>query len=211
MVENIAWLGHDSFRIEGSQTVYIDPWKLAAGAPPADVILVTHDHFDHLSNDDIARLRKADTVIVGPQEVTSQVSGETRTVAPGQTIEVGGVTVHAVAAYNTDKFRAPGEVFHPQADGKVGYVVELDGRRIYHAGDTDVIPEMSDIEVDIALLPVSGTYVMTADEAAQACDRVKAKLVIPMHYGDIVGSAADARRFKERCSLPVEILDKSPR
>ena len=211
MVENIAWLGHDSFRIEGSQTVYVDPWKLAAGAPPADVILVTHDHFDHLSNDDIARLRKPDTVVVGPHEVTSQVAGETRTIAPGQTIEVGGVTVHAVPAYNTDKFRGPGQVFHPQADGKVGYIVELDGRRIYHAGDTDVIPEMSDIEVDVALLPVSGTYVMTADEAAQACDRVKAKLVIPMHYGDIVGSAADARRFKERCSLPVEILEKSAR
>jgi L-ascorbate metabolism protein UlaG (beta-lactamase superfamily) len=211
MAENIAWLGHDSFRIEGSRTVYVDPWKIASGAPQADVILVTHDHFDHLSKDDIARLRKPDTVVVGPEEVTSQVAGETRTIAVGQTIEVGGVTVTAVPAYNTDKFRGPGQVFHPRADGKVGYVVELDGRRIYHAGDTDAIAEMDDIEVDVALLPVSGTYVMTADEAAQACDRIRAELVIPMHYGDIVGSAADARRFKERCPLPVEILEKSAR
>lgn len=211
MVENIAWLGHDSFRIEGSRTVYIDPWKLAPGAPPADLILVTHDHFDHLSKDDIAALSKPGTVVVGPREVTSQLSGETRTIAAGQTIDVNGVRVNAVPAYNTDKFRGPGQVFHPQADGKVGYVVELDGRRIYHAGDTDVIPEMSEVEADVALLPVSGTYVMTADEAAQACDRIRADIVIPMHYGDIVGSIDDARRFKERCKLPVEILEKSPR
>jgi L-ascorbate metabolism protein UlaG (beta-lactamase superfamily) len=209
MVENIAWLGHDSFRIEGTRTVYIDPWKLAPGAPPADVILVTHDHSDHLSKGDIARLSKAGTVLVGPHEVTSQLSGETRTIAVGETIELDGVTVSAVPAYNTSKFRAPGQVFHPQADGKVGYIVEFDGRRIYHAGDTDVIPEMSDIDVEVALLPVSGTYVMTADEAVQACDLIKAKVVIPMHYADIVGSVADARRFKERCSLPVEILEKS--
>jgi L-ascorbate metabolism protein UlaG (beta-lactamase superfamily) len=211
MVENIAWLGHDSFRIEGSRTVYIDPWKLGRGAPPADVILVTHAHYDHLNKDDIAALSKAGTVVVGPREVTSQLSGETRTIAVGQTIKVNGVTVSAVPAYNTDKFRAPGEVFHPQADGKVGYIVALDGRTIYHAGDTDVIPEMSAIDVDVALLPVSGTYVMTAEEAAEACDRIKAGVVVPMHYGDIVGSLDDARRFKERCSLPVEILEKSSR
>jgi L-ascorbate metabolism protein UlaG (beta-lactamase superfamily) len=209
MVENIAWLGHDSFRIEGSRTVYVDPWKLAGGAPPADVILVTHDHFDHLSKDDIAKLTKPGTVVVGPREVTAQVKGETRTIAAGETIEVGGVTVSAVPAYNTNKFREPGRVFHPQADGKVGYIVELDGRRVYHAGDTDVIPEMSEVDVDIALIPVSGTYVMTADEAAQACEVIKAGVVIPMHFGDIVGSVDDARRFKERCALPVEILARS--
>ncbi len=211
MVENIAWLGHDSFRLEGSRTVYIDPWKLPNGAPPADVVLVTHDHHDHLDKRDIAKVSKPGTVVVGPREVTSQLSGDTRTIAAGQTMEVNGVTVAAVPAYNTDKFREPGQVFHPQADGKVGFVVELDGRTVYHAGDTDLIPEMSGIEADVALLPVSGTYVMTADQAAEACDRIKAGVVIPMHYGDIVGSVDDARRFKERCSLPVEIIEKSPR
>ena len=211
MAEKIAWLGHDSFRIEGSRTVYIDPWKLSAGAPAADVILVTHDHFDHLSKGDIALVSKPGTIVVGPREGTSQVKGETRTIAPGETLDVAGVRVHAVPAYNIDKFREPGQVFHPRSDGKVGFIVELDGRRVYHAGDTDVIPEMSEIDVDVALLPVSGTYVMTADEAAQACEKIRARVVIPMHYGDVVGSSDDARRFQERCALLVEIVAKRPR
>lgn len=207
MAENISWLGHDSFRIEGSRTVYIDPWKLSAGAPPADVVLVTHDHFDHLSKDDIARISKPGTVVVGPREVTRQVKGETRTIAAGETLEVAGVKVRAVPAYNTDKFREPGHVFHPRSDGKVGFVVELDGRRIYHAGDTDAIPEMEGLAVDVALLPVGGTFTMTAEEAAGACALLEAEVVVPMHWGDIVGSRDDAERFERLCRLPVKILE----
>jgi L-ascorbate metabolism protein UlaG (beta-lactamase superfamily) len=206
MIENLTWLGHDSFRIDGSRTIYIDPWHLSAGAPPADIILVTHDHFDHLSKDDITLIRTPETIVVGPSEVTAQVDGDTVTVKPGDTVEVAGVTITAVAAYNTDKFREPGKVFHPREDGKVGYIVEYDGRRIYHSGDTDVIPEMAAVSVDIALLPVSGTYVMTADEAAKAAATVHAAVIVPMHYGTIVGSLADAQRFAELSPVPVEIL-----
>jgi len=209
MVDGIAWLGHDSFRLSGSKIVYIDPWHIAAGAPPADLILITHEHSDHFDKGDIATIRQPSTVIVAPAEVTRQVEGETRTVAPGDTVTVAGVTVHAVAAYNTNKFREPGAVFHPREDGKVGYVVELDGTTYYHAGDTDVIDEMAEIEVDVAMIPVSGTYVMTADEAAVACGKLRAGVVIPMHYDTIVGSIADARRLAELCALPVEILPKS--
>jgi L-ascorbate metabolism protein UlaG (beta-lactamase superfamily) len=209
MVDNVSWLGHDSFRISGSQTIYIDPWHIAAGAPPADIILVTHEHFDHFDKDDIARISQPATVIVGPAEVTAQVDGDTRTVAPGDTVAIAGVTVRAVPAYNTDKFREPGVVFHPRADAKVGYVVELDGTTYYHAGDTDVIDEMSEIDVDVAMIPVSGTYVMTADEAARACSKLHAGVVIPMHYDTIVGSLADAQRLAELCPLPVEILPQS--
>ena len=209
MVDAIAWLGHDSFRLSGSKTVYIDPWHIAAGAPPADLILVTHEHSDHFDKGDIATIRQPSTVLVGPAEVTRQVEGETRTVAPGDTVTVDGVTVHAVAAYNINKFREPGAVFHPKEDAKVGYVVELDGTTYYHAGDTDVIDEMSEIDVDVAMIPVSGTYVMTADEAAVACGKLHADVVVPMHYDTIVGSIADARRLAELCPLPVEILPKS--
>jgi L-ascorbate metabolism protein UlaG (beta-lactamase superfamily) len=210
MVEGIVWLGHDSFRITGDgKTVYVDPWHLAPNAPAADLILVTHDHYDHLSKGDIEALRKADTVVVGPAEVTKALAGETRTISPGERLTVHGVTVTAVPAYNVNKFREPGQVFHPKADGKVGYIVEIGGRRIYHAGDTDLIPEMDDIDVDVALLPVSGTYVMTADEAAEACTHLKAAVAVPMHYGTIVGSLDDARRFQQRCPLPVEILPQS--
>jgi L-ascorbate metabolism protein UlaG (beta-lactamase superfamily) len=209
MVDHVAWLGHDSFRLTGSKTVYIDPWHIAAGAPPADLILVTHEHFDHFDKGDVERLWQPSTVLVGPAEVTRQVEGDTRTVAPGDSVTIAGVTVRAVPAYNLDKFREPGVPFHPRRDGKVGYVVELDGTTYYHAGDTDAIDELAEIDVDVAMIPVSGTYVMTADEAAGACDKLSARVVVPMHYDTIVGSIADAQRLAELCRLPVEILPKS--
>jgi L-ascorbate metabolism protein UlaG (beta-lactamase superfamily) len=211
-MEGIEWLGHDSFRIVGSKTIYIDPWKLSRGAPPADLILVTHEHSDHFDKGDIASISGPHTVVVAPAEVTSQLPGaQTRTIAPGESLEVAGVTVRAVPAYNLNKYAdaATGRLFHPKEDGKVGYVLEVDGRTIYHSGDTDNIPEMSEIDVDVALLPVSGTYVMTVDEALEACRRLKAKTVVPMHYATIVGTLDDARRFSRECALPVEILPKA--
>lgn len=211
MIGNVSWLGHDSIRVEGSKTVYVDPWKIAAGAPVADLILVTHDHYDHYSEDDVRRLSSALTVLVGPAEVTAQHEGEKRTVSPGDTVTIDGVTVIAVPAYNVDKFKAPGQVFHPRSDGKVGFIVEMDGLRYYHAGDTDLIPEMAAVEVDVAFVPVSGTYVMTAEEAAEACRTLGATVVVPMHYGTIVGSIDDAQRFAALCPLPVEILPRSDR
>ncbi len=209
MIENIHWLGHDSFRLDGSSTVYIDPWKLGAGAPPADLILVTHDHYDHFNADDIARVATPQTTLVGPAAVTARVSGvATVTLSAGETATVGGVAVTAIPAYNIDKFRRPGEVYHPQAAGGLGYVVELDGRRIYHAGDTDAIPEMRDVRCDVALLPVSGTFVMTAEEAAEACRTISAAAAVPMHFGDDVGTAADAVRFEGLCGIPVIVLPR---
>ena len=207
MIDNIHWLGHDSFRLDGSSTVYIDPWKLGAGGPPSDLILVTHDHYDHFSAPDIARVATPQTTLIGPASVTAQVDGvEAVTLSSGETATVGDVTVTAVPAYNLDKFRRPGEVFHTRAAGGLGYIVELDGRRIYHAGDTDAIPEMRDVRCDVALLPVSGTYVMTAEEAAEACRTISAAAAVPMHFGDVVGTAADAARFEGLCAIPVTVL-----
>jgi L-ascorbate metabolism protein UlaG (beta-lactamase superfamily) len=209
MIENIHWLGHDSFRIDGSSTVYIDPWKVPRAAPKADVILVTHDHYDHLSPDDIHRLATPATVVVGPPVVTAKIRDlETITMRAGDTVDVGTAEVIAVPAYNVDKFRAPGEVYHPKSAGHLGYIVAMDGATVYHSGDSDMIPEMEGIEVDVALVPVSGTYVMTADEAVVACGVIRARTVVPMHYGDIVGSAADARRLAERCGAAVVILPR---
>jgi L-ascorbate metabolism protein UlaG (beta-lactamase superfamily) len=207
MLENIHWLGHDSFRVDGSATVYIDPWKLPPGSPPARLVLVTHDHFDHLSLPDIEAIAAPDTVVVGPASVTGQVRGlETVTVAPGDTATVAGVEVLAVPAYNLDKYRAPGQPYHPRASGGVGYVVALDGVRYYHAGDTDVVPEMADVRCEVALLPVGGTFTMTWEEAAGACELIDAQVAVPMHYGDIVGGLGDAERFRDRCRVPVTIL-----
>jgi L-ascorbate metabolism protein UlaG (beta-lactamase superfamily) len=203
MIEKIHWLGHDSFRLEGEVTVYIDPWKLPPNSPKADIILITHDHYDHCSPEDVAKIQKADTVIVTIPAAARKLKGEVKTVKPGDKITVKGIEIEAVPAYNTDK------QFHPKGAGHVGFIVTLGGKRIYHAGDTDFIPEMKGLKVDIALLPVSGTYVMTAEEAAKAADAIKPEVAIPMHYGEIVGSERDAERFKELTSVQVTILKPS--
>ncbi len=205
MAEGIFWLGHDSFRLKGEKVVYIDPWKLAAGAEKADVILVTHEHYDHFSPDDIAKISKPDTVIVAPQSVAAKSNLKIKVVKPGDRITVNGIAIEVVPAYN------PNKKFHPKSAGHVGYIVTLSGKRIYHTGDTDEIPEMAQIKCDIALMPVSGTYVMTTAEAAQVVNKLKPALAIPMHYGDadVVGTRKDAEEFKQLAQVPVEILEKS--
>lgn len=206
MVSNIHWLGHDSFRIEGDgKVVYIDPWQIKKG-PKADLILITHDHHDHCSPKDVSKLLKEDSVIVTVASAAKQLKGNVEVVKPGDEITVKGIPIKAVPAYNVNKFRSPGVPFHPRESGYVGFVFTIAGKRIYHAGDTDMIPEMASIDTDIALLPVSGTYVMTADEALEAAKTINPRLVIPMHVGRGIGALEDAEYFKSKASVPVEIL-----
>ncbi len=208
MIENIHWLGHASFRIENDKIIYTDPYELKGPLPKADLILITHDHFDHLSPKDVAKVAKEDTVIVTIAAAAEKLKGDVRVVKPGDSITVLGIPIEAVPAYNVNKFRSPGQPFHPKESGHVGFIFTVGGQRIYHAGDTDVIPEMDDIEADIALLPVGGTYTMTADEAAQAANTIKPKVAIPMHWGAIVGSVKDAQRFSDLCEMEVVILSQ---
>lgn len=202
MLEGITWLGHASFRIEGPEgVVYIDPWKLEDG-PKADLILVTHDHYDHCVPEDIKKITKVGTSIVTTASCANKLTGDVRTVKAGDKITVKGIAIEVVPAYNI------GKTFHPKTAGGVGYIITIGGRRIYHAGDTDLIPEMSAIQTDVALLPVGGTYTMTAEEAADAANRIKPAVAVPMHWGDIVGSRADAERFKALAKVPVQILEQ---
>ncbi len=208
----VRWLGHDSFVLQGSRTVIIDPFN-AKGDYKADLLLISHEHQDHLSEDDIKRFSNTPTTIVAPsicEKPLKAFTQEKKFVLPGSKIEVKGVSLETVPAYNLNKFREPGRVFHPKADGRVGYVVTLDGVRFYHSGDSDATPEMKSLEVDVAFLPVSGTYVMTAEEASEAAKAMKVDVVIPMHVGALVGSGADALRFKRLVgSKPaVQILEK---
>lgn len=189
MIDKIFRINHDCFRLEGEVTVYTDPFNLPDGLPKADIVFISHDHYDHCSPEDLAKIAKDDTVYLAIAACKDKLSGDVRVVKPGDKLEVRGVAVEVVPAYNTDK------QFHPPKAGHVGYVFSLGGLRIYFAGDTDRIPEMKQITADIALLPVSGTYVMTAEQAVEAARDVGAKVTIPMHYGDIVGSADDAKRF----------------
>jgi L-ascorbate metabolism protein UlaG (beta-lactamase superfamily) len=202
MQEKIFWLGHAGIRIEGEQIIYIDPWKVA-GEPRADLILISHSHHDHFSPGDIKKLRKPETTVVGPADVTAQLTGNVRTMAPGDAVTVGAVTIAAVPAYN------PRKPYHPEANGWLGFILTVDGKRIYFAGDTDLIPAMKDIRADIAILPVGGTYTMTAAEAAEAATLINPALAIPIHWGDIVGTRADAEKFRRLAKVPVEIKNPS--
>lgn len=205
MLENIHWLGHDVFKVTGdSKTVYTDPYQIKK-PDAADVILITHEHFDHCSPEDIKKLQGKDTVIVTTADCASKLTGNIETVSPGDSIIANGVAVEAVPAYNTNK------AFHPKAKGWVGFIFTIADKRIYIAGDTDRIPEMKTFKADIALLPVSGTYVMTAEEASEAAMDIHPALAIPMHYGSIVGSDSDAERFSSllKDKIPVSVLSES--
>ena len=205
ILENIFWLGHDGFMIKADdRIVTIDPYQVAT-VEPADILLITHVHYDHCSPEDVKKLQHDSTVIVTEPESADQLSGDIRIMKPGDAIEVKGTKIEAVAAYNTNK------KFHPKEKNWLGFIVTLGGSRIYHAGDTDLIEEMADLNVDIALLPVSGTYVMTAEEAIEAAKLIKPKIAIPMHYDSLVGSEADAKAFAKGLEGICEVkLIKSP-
>lgn len=206
----ISWLGHDSFKIKNGKTVIIDPFKIRPTSDRADILLISHEHFDHFSLDDIKKVVNQNTTIVTIPAVKKELSmlqvKEVRAAKPGDKLKIGDVSIEVVPAYNLNKFREPGKVFHPKEDGKVGFIIGIKGVRVYHAGDTDAIPEMKGLKPDVALLPVSGTYVMTPEEAALAVKMVEPKLAIPMHYGVIVGTEQDAQKFKQLTTVDVQIL-----
>jgi L-ascorbate metabolism protein UlaG (beta-lactamase superfamily) len=194
----MRWLGHDSFLLEGPPVVYFDPWRLPQGLPQADIVFVSHEHGDHCSPQDVETVSGPHTVIVASQTAAPKLRGDVRVMRPGDKLTIGKVTVEAVPAYNVNKFRSPGNPFHPKSALHNGYVVALSGERVYFAGDTDHISEMAEIDCDMALLPVSGTYVMTAEEAAEAAKAIRPRVAVPMHYGaGVVGTSSDAERFSD--------------
>ena len=198
ILKKINWLGHDGFRIDAGKTIYIDPYQISDG-PDADLILITHEHFDHCSPEDVAKIQHSGSVIVTEKDSAPKLSGDVRVVNVGESLSIDNIQIEAVPAYNTNKD------FHPKSKGWLGFIVDIDGVKVYHAGDTDFIPEMNDFNTDIALLPVSGTYVMTADEAVEAALAINPKIAIPMHYGAIVGGGSDATKFKQALEGKVEV------
>lgn len=202
ILHKLHWLGHDSFRLDGPPVIYFDPFKLPASSPRADLILISHEHYDHCSPDDIKRISGPQTVVVANPSAATKIKGA-KTIRVGDKLTIGEVTIEAVPAYNTNKR------FHPKEAGHVGYIVTLGGERVYFAGDTDHIPEMKTFKCDVALLPVSGTYVMTAAEAVAAFNDIQPQVAVPMHYGaGVVGSESDAQFFKDKVGERAVILER---
>jgi L-ascorbate metabolism protein UlaG (beta-lactamase superfamily) len=198
MLDRIKWLGHASIRIDAQKIIYIDPWKIKGG-PKADLILISHSHHDHLSPVDVRKIQKENTVIVAADDAASQLSGDVRALKPGDRVTVQGITVEAVPAYNLNK------PYHPKASGWIGFLLTVEGKTIYYGGDTDFIPEMKEIRADIWILPVGGTYTMTAKEAAGVINMIRPEVAIPIHCGDLVGTFEDAATFKQLCKTTVVI------
>jgi L-ascorbate metabolism protein UlaG (beta-lactamase superfamily) len=204
MLERFTWFKQSAYLWRGDGVnVYIDPWGVTQ-VEPADAIFITHAHFDHFQTEEIERLRKDGTKIVAPRDVARELSGDVTAVRPGDSLEVAGISVQAVPAYNILEERLEN---HPKANEWVGYVMTLGSNTYYHAGDTDHVPELSAVRADVAFLPIGGTYTMDPGEAAGLAKAISPRIAVPMHYGFVVGSPSDAERFaKEADPIKVETL-----
>lgn len=195
MLNNIEVLYHSSIRINKEKTIYIDPFKIDRNYNDADIIFITHDHYDHYSEEDIDKVINENAVIVIPEELLTKVlkKGINKdaivTVEPDKKYMVQGIKFETVPAYNTYK------TFHPKENGWVGYVIELNDVKYYIAGDTDITEENKKVKCDVAFVPVGGTYTMDFKEAAQLVNQIQPKVAVPIHYGSVVGTKQDAEEF----------------
>jgi len=205
VLEGVTWFRQSSFRWQGDgPVVYIDPWGVGDGVP-ADVILITHAHHDHLQPHEIERLRTPTTKLVAPRDVADELTGDVTPIEPGQAVEASGLKIEAVPAYNTAEERLD---MHPKANGWVGYLFEFGGRSYYHAGDTDALPELESLDPDVAMVPIGGTYTMDWEEAAGFVKAMEPRMAVPMHYGFVVCSPSHAGRFKKAVApVPVQVLE----
>ncbi len=208
MYEEVQVLTHSSIRIAENQIVYFDPFHVEGEPHDADIICVTHDHFDHYSPEDLAKVKNATTILVCPKTMEDSLSNSgiseefTELVAPGDELEINGVRIQAVPAYNV------GKQFHPQANQWVGYLVTMNEVTYYIAGDTDINEDVKKVRCDAALLPVGGTYTMTAEEAAELAEMIHPKAAIPTHYGSVAGKAEDGQIFADLLKDKINVILK---
>lgn len=205
----IQVLCHSSIKIKTEgKIIYSDPFRVKEVSNDADMIIITHSHYDHFSEEDIGKVKKQSTRILVTEDLLEKTLAlgfkkeNIVVVIPNENYEIEGIEIATIPAYNTNK------KFHPKEKGWVGYLLNIEGQKIYIAGDTDITEENKKIECDVALVPVGGTYTMTYEEAAELVNIIKPKTAIPMHYGEIVGETQDGLKFKElvNCEIQVNIL-----
>ena len=206
MVDNIEVNTQNSIRIASRVgTIYVDPLEIGDDAHDADYILITHDHYDHFSPEDIRKVAKADSILVVPEKIADKAHevagdvGKIETVKPGVYRELNGLEFETVPAYNLLK------TFHPKSAEWVGYVLRIDGKRIYIAGDTDGTKEAKAVKCEVALVPIGGTYTMDAKKAAELVNTIRPNVAIPVHYGSIVGKPADGDVFAQKVKDPIKV------
>ena len=193
MLDNIEVLYHSSIRINKEKIIYIDPFKINKNYNDADIVFITHDHFDHYSEEDIDKVINENTTIIIPEELLTKILrkgiNKNITVESNKEYMVQGIKFETIPAYNTNK------TFHPKENDWVGYIITLDGIRYYIAGDTDITEENRKVKCDVAFVPVGGTYTMNYSEAAELVNIIKPKIAVPIHYGSVVGTKQDATNF----------------
>ena len=195
MIEDIEVLYHSSIRISKNKIIYIDPFKIDKNYNDADIVFITHDHFDHYSEEDIDKVINENTTIIIPEEMLTKIlrkginKNAVITVESNKEYMVQGIKFETIPAYNTNK------TFHPKENDWVGYIITLDGIRYYIAGDTDITEENRKVKCDVAFVPVGGTYTMDFKEAAQLINEIQPKIAVPIHYGSVVGTKQDATDF----------------
>ena len=195
MLENIEVLYHSSIRISNNKVIYIDPFKIDKNYNDADIVFITHDHYDHYSDEDIDKVINENTTIIIPEKLLTKLlrkginKNAIITVEPNEKYMIQGIKFETIPSYNTNK------TFHPKENGWIGYIITLDDIRYYIAGDTDITEENRKVKCDVAFVPVGGTYTMGFKEAAQLINEIQPKIAVPIHYGSVVGTKQDATYF----------------
>lgn len=205
MLENIEVLCHSCIKFNKGEVIYFDPFKIEKNYNDADAIFITHDHYDHYSEEDIDKVVKKGTIIVAPEDLLTKLlkKGFERDnmvlVTPNQKYTVKGIEFQTIPAYNVNK------QFHPKANEWVGYVLKIEGVTYYIAGDTDITEENKKVKCDVVFVPVGGTFTMDYKEAAELINEIKPKIAVPTHYGSIVGEKSDGVSFSKLVSPEIEV------